>query len=574
MDKTDELDLEEKAMLAQTVSAQINFFRGRLEWIDGRTALTAFDLQHGQGDLPPPHDPPAAVNGKVICAELEKYVLPVKTSLLQKVHEKLLDASFCWKDDGLPSSDLPLYKTIRDIMSQAYWGSLVSDLTLAVPSYARIASKLRDIRELLASYDFKKENTDDIALLLNPRRLLLPLTAETIDWSNFVKLLAETVGVVLRMQAPGRHAKLNGEWDALSSSLEKAKSTERARLCCESLKFMMDCVNLMTADVQNAHLAKISAVLDKKGWKYEKEVLNRALKTEPMAFDITRGWLRTAMRVAAGADNPRLRLEKLCEADPDHHVVFLRCAMLSLVTQRQAVTLSTCPETLELDKRRITWMRSKFEGHVLAATSLMKVSFLSRGDSIPPGWLDLWREQTESGIRESVQAGVPLGDAVPSAVKRAVKHKDDSKACLTGAQQECMLRTLDSPNTGLSDLMRNRVAKAWSLLFMTPASKKVEDGYIIREAKLPDCMGAVISEMRECVQLLNRLVCNNILLFWNPHYKDMILEESQSDLKKRKAQDPPAPLGGTGAPKGQSEAVATKEGQDSAVGGVHKAARR
>lgn len=555
--KTDEMDLEEKQILARTVLAQINYFRGKLEWIDGRAALTAFDLQHGQGDLSPPYEPVPAESGKAILDDLEKHVLPVKMSFLQQVHEKRLDASFCWNDDGLPSSDLSYVKTIRDIMSQAYWESLVNDLSLRVPSYDRVASKMREMQELLTRYDTNKENADAIALLLNPRRILVALTAKFMDWGHVVKLFGETVGIVLRMQAPRRRAQLSGEWDALSSSLTDAALAERARLCCESVKFMMECVNRMSADVQNAELAKISAKLDKEGWKYEREVLNRALKDKPMAFDITRGWIRTIMTVAAGVDNPQLRLEELCKADPDTHVLFLRAAILSLVTQRQAVTQSTCPETLEMDKRRIAFMRSRFEGHVLAATSVTKVCFLSNRNSIPSGWLDVWREQTESGIRESMQDGVPAGDAVLGAVKRAVKHKDDSKVCLTEAQQEWMLASLDSKNTQMDDLMRTRVARAWSLLFMAPANKTPTDRFIITEARLPDCMGAVISEMRDCVKSLNTVACNNILLFWNPHYKNMIVEQSQSVLGKRKAQDPPAPLGGTSATEGVQKAGRT-----------------
>ena len=118
--------------------AQIERLRGKLQQIAGREALDKFDEDRLSGAF--------AASASVGTAGAHA-ALPGRMTNEQLAHELLLDPEFRLDETGGCNSAVgnPVFNRIRDSFHRAFWDSLVDDLKLETPCYARVLRVLAEV---------------------------------------------------------------------------------------------------------------------------------------------------------------------------------------------------------------------------------------------------------------------------------------------------------------------------------------------------------------------------------------------------------------------------------------------
>jgi hypothetical protein len=174
-------------------------------------------------------------------AEMAGSACPLHRAILERFHQ-VYDVVFPRLNLSLSSSD--------HLLLQAFYTSLVSDLTLDPPCYLRVVRLLREVRDGIsdvATGRIAQEINETIDLELIDQRI----SSRAFTWADCRNLITGVVLIIRRMQKPARDASLKAGWDELRTAMEATNVFDALHLVA-SLKFLLERVNFLRVDAANA----------------------------------------------------------------------------------------------------------------------------------------------------------------------------------------------------------------------------------------------------------------------------------------------------------------------------------
>ena len=247
---------------------------------------------------------------------------------------------------------------------QAFWKSLVEDLKLAPPTYARVLRVLEEIRDGL-----KGLGASTISEVIDIDFISLQVDKRVYGWECCTALITSAVETNKRIQASKRAEETNAKWLVIEASMRDASESEQPSAFCKALEFLLDRVSAMRIDNSNLQIRKIALVVKDHGIDYERGKFHEKLEAG-LTIDRTTAWIQgTVHRVVATGG---VELSNLLQGRAAAFVYVHSEAMLSLVTDRRlTVVKETCPETLFLDVHHLFDLQLEFQYLAKAITFMV-----------------------------------------------------------------------------------------------------------------------------------------------------------------------------------------------------------
>ena len=258
-------DEPEDSKLKIEFRTQIERLRSKLQQIAGADALKQLDEQRRAGQVPTGSGGGSDGGG----AGGAYAALPGRMTNEQLAHELLLDPAFQLDESGGCSVENPAFHRIRESFHQAFWDSLVDDLRLAAPCYARVLRVLAEIRDGISDLAGGRES-GGLSEALDLDHIKGQVEKGLYGWDSCTSLIAGIVAVIQRVQLPRRDEETRAKWKELGQAMHAAASEERPRVLCKGLEFLLDRVNAMRIDAANARLRLIAPVIKDHGVDYER----------------------------------------------------------------------------------------------------------------------------------------------------------------------------------------------------------------------------------------------------------------------------------------------------------------
>ena len=186
-------------------NTQIVRLRTKLTRIAGPACMQEFDRAHPRLlalSSPSPKAPsaaapsPEAPEAPQQLRESLRGPMPGRLSNEQLAHELALDRSFQLEDGGGCRSENPLLQQIRDRFHRAFWDSLVGDLCLETPCYARVLHVVADIRDGLHDLSVRASRPVDVQQVIDLDYIRRQAELGLYNWQDCLRLITTIFGVV------------------------------------------------------------------------------------------------------------------------------------------------------------------------------------------------------------------------------------------------------------------------------------------------------------------------------------------------------------------------------------------
>ena len=299
-------DEPDDSKLSIEFRTQIERLRTKLRQIAGEDALSQLDGQRRAG-LVPKGDRgglggggPGGAGG----AGGAYAALPGRMNSEQLAHELLLDPGFQLDESGGCGAENPVFDRIRESFHQAFWDSLVDDLRLAAPCYARVLRVLAEIRDGISELAGPWES-ESIREAVDLDFIRQQVAAGLYGWDSCTGLVAGVVAVIQRVQAPGRDAETRAKWTEVGAAMRGAAAEERPRALCKGLALLLERVNAMRIDAANARLRLVAPVVRDHGVDYERGKFQDRLDDGTLTLERT----EVAQRARRGSVGCKGRVE-------------------------------------------------------------------------------------------------------------------------------------------------------------------------------------------------------------------------------------------------------------------------
>ena len=133
---------------------------------------------------------------------------------------------------------------------QAFYDSLVGDLTLHIPCFVRVIRVLREVRDSIVevgSFRYAQEIKDILDIELVDQRI----SSNAFTWADCRNIISGVALIIRQIQSPARDDSFKASWNELRVAME-ATDVFDALILVAALKFMMDRVNFLRIDAANA----------------------------------------------------------------------------------------------------------------------------------------------------------------------------------------------------------------------------------------------------------------------------------------------------------------------------------
>lgn len=364
------LDEPDDSKLKIEFKTQIERLRSKLSQIGGQDALKLFDEQRqtgiisgcsgGSGGSGNPNNPGGA--GGAYAA------LPGRMSNEQLAHELLLDPNFQLDEDGGCGIENPVFHHIRESFHKAFWDSLVDDLRLATPCYARVLRVLKEIYDGINDLVGTREQINEI---IDIDYIKQQVESNLYTWDNCKNLISSIVGVIQRTQAPKRNNETKTIWKEINTEMQEALDVNQPKVFCKALEFLLNRVNAMRVDAANTRLRLISPVIKDHGIDYERGKLQDKINDGSLTLERTQGWVRVNLRREVTLKN--IILDDLLKGTAASFVHVHSSAMVSLISNQTTIKADMCPETLLFDVHRLAMLQREFQYIVTSVTMCITV---------------------------------------------------------------------------------------------------------------------------------------------------------------------------------------------------------
>ena len=263
-------DEPEDSKLKIEFRTQIERLRGKLQQISGAEALSQFDEQRRAGQSPGGSGGSGGAGGCGSGGAGGVYgALPGRMTNEQLAHELLVDPTFQLEEGGGCGAESAAFRRIREPFHQAFWDSLVDDLRLATPCYARVLRVLAEIRDGIRELAGSRE-AGGVGEAVDLDFIRQQAEAGLYTWDSCRRLVAAVVGVIERVQAARRDEETRARWKQVEQGMHDASAEGRPRALCGALEFLLERVNAMRIDAANARLRLIAPVIRDHGVDYER----------------------------------------------------------------------------------------------------------------------------------------------------------------------------------------------------------------------------------------------------------------------------------------------------------------
>ena len=183
-------------------NTQIVRLRTKLTRIAGPACMQEFDRAHprllalSSPSSKAPEAQPSQAPQQPQLRESLRGPMPGRLSNEQLAHELALDRSFQLEDGGGCRSENPLLQQIRDRFHRAFWDSLVGDLCLETPCYARVLHVVADIRDGLHDLSVRASRPVDVQQVIDLDYIRRQAELGLYNWQDCLRLIATIFGVV------------------------------------------------------------------------------------------------------------------------------------------------------------------------------------------------------------------------------------------------------------------------------------------------------------------------------------------------------------------------------------------
>ncbi len=129
---------------------------------------------------------------------------------------------------------------------------MVDDLKLLpTPCYVRVLRVLVEVRDGISDLAGSIE-VSAIHEAIDIDFIRRQVELGVYEWDNCKRLVGTVVGIIKRLQAPKRDADTQEKWMTVGSNMLAATDSDRPRVLCEALEFMLDRINILRIDAANA----------------------------------------------------------------------------------------------------------------------------------------------------------------------------------------------------------------------------------------------------------------------------------------------------------------------------------
>lgn len=233
-------DEPEDSNLRVELRTQIERLRTKLEQIAGIGAVNDFDIQRMTFNR--------AVDPAIVC-NIQSRNIPVfsrPASNQQLAHELLLNPAFQLELDNICDTSAA---RIRQSFEQAFWDSLVDDLTATPPCYFRVLRLMREFRDGLAEVGCNAGRIDEV---LDLQLMRDRLAADAFSWPDVIALVSSIVAIVKPTQSPARDADTCTKWLQVRQQMVGAQVADQPSLFTKALKFLLSLLSNARVDAANA----------------------------------------------------------------------------------------------------------------------------------------------------------------------------------------------------------------------------------------------------------------------------------------------------------------------------------
>ena len=355
--------------------SQIARLRGKLAQIAGQGALDLFDQQRlgctgpwavgGGGDG-------NGGNGSVVAVGRVGSMESRMTNE-QLAHELLLDPLFQLMENGAAASEHPTLNHIRKSFHRAFWESVIDDMLLPTPCYARICRVLEEVREGvcdLAGEEIREQAND----ILDTEHIKTRVQNGAFGWDDCKSLVGGAVGLIRTIQTPRREEDIQAKWAEIGAGMDAAVTAEiQARSFTVALEFLLDRVNLCRVDAANARLRLIAPVIKDHGLDYERGKFEDKVRAGTITKDRTEQWISSTLKTAMNLVD-KVKEGSAGELISTHALAVTLLVDGSIIPDDSNITAETVPETMALDIHRIQSMRQEFRCLTDTSISLIVAS--------------------------------------------------------------------------------------------------------------------------------------------------------------------------------------------------------
>ena len=258
-------------------------------------------------------------------------------------HELIMDDKFELK--SFPQGSLE--KHIKDIMHQAFWDILESEVTSEPPVYTQAVSLLGEVKENLLGLVHPQQESiwQEIGEVLDNDLIKQQVDNDAFD----IKACAEyVINTMAKLCAPVR--------DEQVSSLRNLDGITNL------FRGILNTLDTMKMDMANFQLKSLKPVLISQSVEYEQKKFKQYIEKNPNGLQATRDWLRQALVAIMNLASPQKGSVKI------NAPVVVTNAYMSLLE----VDLDfLCPETLILDELRLEEVRRQYYKIVTLATIMV-----------------------------------------------------------------------------------------------------------------------------------------------------------------------------------------------------------
>lgn len=244
---------------------------------------------------------------------------------------------------------------IRNMFSDAFWDSLVFDMTLAKPCFARVRRVLAEVKDGLR--DLARQELYPAVESLNLDDMNIRGEQRVLDSKYWINLFETFITLIGRVQAPARDEEFRKHRVNVATKLAEMGDPPNVAVIVEMCRTLLHCLNTMRLDAANARLRMISPVVQNHGMEYFRgkySDMERAGKTNEQK---NKNWL--IFNIRSKLVSPNDPLEKI------HAYAFLQ-----LVFSPYQQTPLSMPDTALLDIRNINVARAHLL-HVMNASCIL-----------------------------------------------------------------------------------------------------------------------------------------------------------------------------------------------------------
>ncbi|CAD6192224.1 unnamed protein product [Caenorhabditis auriculariae] len=285
-------------------------------------------------------------------------LLAMATALenLELIHEIAVDENF--KIPDVPTN--PIEKAVKENMYKAFFDLLREDLAKQPPVYTNLLSHIMEIKMLILNdllLPSHQRLREQIETMFDEERIKESLLEENFD---FKQVAGQIIDILLRMCAPARDERIH----------ELRKESDPIKI----LSGLFEMIELMKNDLTNYQLSKNRAEIENYSARYELREFQKLYTEYPDGPPKVREWICESyelMEKVEKTEEQEIQAKRERRDNEIDEQLLIDVTSKGFVTLVQSENPDPFPETLSLDRGRISRLSEKFLQIIITASSVL-----------------------------------------------------------------------------------------------------------------------------------------------------------------------------------------------------------